>query len=83
MTGWTVVVSIPMTVSLPLLGTSVRRADGATHQQDGGSVTFTPTDRHPAGVTRRASVMFTFDVDGVGKPAACAVDGRPCSGDRE
>ena len=77
--GWTVVMAIPMAVSLPILGSNVRTLTGATHKQDGETVTFTPTGEtrlvHPG-----SSVTFTFEVDGVAKPTACAVDGRPCSG---
>jgi hypothetical protein len=77
--GWIVVMSIPMAVSLPILGSTVRTISGASHKQDANTVTFTPT-----GDTRRvppgASVSFTFEVDGVAKPVACTVDGRACSG---
>jgi uncharacterized protein YndB with AHSA1/START domain len=77
--GWTVVMSIPMAVSLPILGSTVRTISGASHKQDADTVTFTPT-----GDTRRVppgkSVSFTFEVDGVTKPTACTVDGRACSG---
>jgi hypothetical protein len=77
--GWTVVVQIPMAVSLPILGSTVRIVGGATHRQDRGAVTFSPT-----GDTRLVppgeSVSFTFEVDGVAKPTACTLDGRPCSG---
>jgi len=77
--GWAVVMSIPMAVSLPILGSNVRTVSGASHKQNGETVTFTPT-----GETRQvppgSSVTFTFEVDGVAKPTACAVDGRPCTG---
>jgi hypothetical protein len=77
--GWTVVVQIPMAVSLPILGSSVRALSGATHAQDRGTVTFIPTEDTRL-VRPGESVSFTFEVDGVAKPTACTVDGRPCSG---
>jgi uncharacterized protein YndB with AHSA1/START domain len=77
--GWTVVMTIPMAVSLPILGSNVRALSGAAHRQDGDTVTFTP-----ASETRQvgpgASVSFTFEVDGLAKPTACTIDGRACSG---
>jgi endoglucanase len=73
------VVSIPMTVSLPLLGTVVRSADGVDVNQEGDSVTFTPKDAIRV-VAPGGSVGFTFEIDGVTKPSACTVNGQPCSG---
>jgi uncharacterized protein YndB with AHSA1/START domain len=77
--GWTVVMTIPMAVSLPILGSNVRTLTGAVHRQDGDIVTFTPTNDTRL-VGPGASVSFTFEVDGLAKPTACTVDGRRCSG---
>jgi endoglucanase len=70
---WTVI------VTLPLLDVGVHDVAGAVPTENGNQVTFTPVDETrtvPAGST----VRLTFQVDGLGKPTACAVDGRPCSG---
>jgi uncharacterized protein YndB with AHSA1/START domain len=72
-TGWTVV------ISLPVLNLTIRDTPGAEHKQTGRSVTFTPT-ADTRQVSSGASVLFAFEVSGVGRPVACAVDGRPCSG---
>jgi uncharacterized protein YndB with AHSA1/START domain len=77
--GWTVVMTIPMAVSLPILGSNVRVLGGASHRQDGETVTFTPASETRL-VGPGASVSFTFEVDGLAKPTACTVDGRACSG---
>jgi uncharacterized protein YndB with AHSA1/START domain len=66
-------------VTLPLLDVGVHDVAGAVATQNGNEMTFTPVDATrtvPAGST----VRLTFQVDGLGKPTACAVDGRPCSG---
>jgi uncharacterized protein YndB with AHSA1/START domain len=78
-TGWTVVVTLKSTVSLPLIGTVVRDPKGAALKQDGETATFTPV-ADTRDVAPSASVTFTFEVDGVGKPATCAVDGQRCNG---
>jgi endoglucanase len=72
-TGWTVV------ISLPVLNLTVRDPAGAEYHQTGQSVTFTPSADTRV-VRPGAGVLFSFEVDGVGKPTACAIDGRPCSG---
>jgi hypothetical protein len=78
--GWTVVLTLRETVSLPLIGTVVRDPVGATLKQEGDKVTFAPVDATRS-VPPSASVTFTFEVDGVGKPATCTVvDGPRCSG---
>jgi hypothetical protein len=67
-------------VSLPLIGTVVRDPAGATLTQDGDKVTFAPVEA-TLDVAPSASVSFTFEVDGVGKPATCTVvGGQRCTG---
>jgi uncharacterized protein YndB with AHSA1/START domain len=71
--GWTVV------ITLPVLNLTVRGTAGAEYRQEGRTVTFTPiADTKLVGPG--ASVLFTFEVDGVGSPTGCTVDGRPCAG---
>ncbi|GIJ52967.1 SRPBCC domain-containing protein [Virgisporangium aurantiacum] len=78
--GWTVLMTLRETVSLPLIGSVVRDPIGATLKQEGDKVTFAPVEATRA-VAPSASVSFTFEVDGVGKPATCTVvDGQRCSG---
>lgn len=78
--GWTVVMTLRETVALPLIGSVVRDPIGATLKQDGDQVTFAPVEATRS-VGPSASVSFTFEVDGVGKPATCTVvDGQRCSG---
>jgi uncharacterized protein YndB with AHSA1/START domain len=77
--GWTVVVTLRETVTLPLIGTVVRSPVGAEARQEGSTVTFTPVAA-TKDVNAGAAVTFTFEVDGVGKPATCTVDGERCAG---
>jgi uncharacterized protein YndB with AHSA1/START domain len=78
--GWTVVITMRATVSLPLIGTVVRSPAGAVSRQDGDQVTFTPVEATKT-VAPSGSVSFTFEVDGVGKPASCTVaGGQRCAG---
>lgn len=78
--GWSVVVELKAAVELPLIGTVVRDAKGATLKQEGDKVTFAPVaETKEVGPSR--SVTFTFEVDGVAKPASCAVgEGQRCAG---
>lgn len=71
--GWTVV------IMLPLLSLTISEATGAEYRQDGGTVAFTPTaDTQRVGPGER--VLFTFEVNGVGSPTGCSVEGAPCDG---
>ncbi len=70
---WTV------TVTLPVLDLRIRNVDGAVYATTGQDVTFTPVDSTRT-VTPGAPVQLTFQVDGVGKPVSCAIDGRLCVG---
>jgi uncharacterized protein YndB with AHSA1/START domain len=77
--GWTVVMTLKAAVDLPLIGSVVREPKGTALKQDGETVTFTPVDSTRV-VAPSASVSFTFEVDGVARPAACTVDGQRCNG---
>jgi hypothetical protein len=70
--GWQVIISLPD-------GTTASNSVGASVNQSGARVTFTPVDDTrtvPAG----GQVVFTFEVGGLlaGQPTGCAIDGRPC-----
>jgi len=71
--NWTV------TVTLPVLDLRIRNVDGAVWATTGQDVTFTPVDSTRT-VTPGAPVHLTFQVDGVGKPVSCAIDGTACVG---
>jgi uncharacterized protein YndB with AHSA1/START domain len=70
---WTV------TVTLPLLDLRVRNVQGAVTTSNGKEITFTPVDATRT-VDPGAQVQLKFQVDGVGKPTACVIDGQPCGG---
>jgi uncharacterized protein YndB with AHSA1/START domain len=68
-----------VTVTLPLLDLRVRAVEGAVTSVNGKKVTFTPVDATRA-VVPGGQVRVAFAVDGIGPPAACMIDDRPCSG---
>jgi uncharacterized protein YndB with AHSA1/START domain len=71
--GWTAI------LTLPPRGLIVHDPRGADYQQTGKEVRFTP----PPGarvVAPGTSIEFSFEVQGVGAPVGCVVNGRPCSG---
>jgi hypothetical protein len=68
-----------VTVKLPVLDLRIRNVDGAVYATTGQDVTFTPVDTTRT-VTPGAPVHLTFQVDGIGKPVACAIDGQKCVG---
>jgi uncharacterized protein YndB with AHSA1/START domain len=70
---WTV------TVTLPVLDLRIRNVEGAVWATTGQDVTFTPVDSTRT-VTPGAPVHLTFQVDGVGKPVSCVIDGTACLG---
>jgi uncharacterized protein YndB with AHSA1/START domain len=70
--GWTV------RLTLPLLGLKVNAADGAVYQQTGRVVRFTPQETTRV-VGSGKPVQFTFEVEGVGQPTGCDIDGQPCA----
>jgi hypothetical protein len=66
-------------ITLPPLDLRVRDVEGATATTDRNEVTFTPvaaTRELGAG----ASDKVMFQVDGLGRPTACSIDGQPCDG---
>jgi endoglucanase len=71
--GWTVV------MTLAPLSLAVSDAGGVQHTQDGQTVIFTPTTDIRL-IAPGGSIVFTFEVDGVGSPSGCTVDGKACSG---
>jgi hypothetical protein len=71
--GWTA------TVTLPPLGLIVHDVGGAEYRQAGKDVTFTPLAGTRV-VQPGTSIEITFEVQGVGEPVACRVNGQPCSG---
>ena len=70
--GWTVTLSLPA-------GQRVDSVAGASAEQSGQLVTFTPLEGQ-AEVAPGGSVSFTFEVPGLlaGEPTGCAINGRPC-----
>jgi cellulose binding protein with CBM2 domain len=70
--GWTVVMTL---APLSLAG----EAAGVQRTQHGQIVTFTPTTDTRL-ITPGGNVVFTFEVDGVGSPSGCTIDGKACSG---
>jgi uncharacterized protein YndB with AHSA1/START domain len=66
-------------ITLPPLDLRVRDVEGATATTVHNEVTLTPV-----AATRElgvgASVKVRFQVDGLGQPTACSIDGQPCEG---
>jgi uncharacterized protein YndB with AHSA1/START domain len=71
-----------VTVTLPVLDLRIRNVDGAVAAATGQEVTFTPVDATRT-VEPGAPVQLTFQVDGLGRPVSCAIDGKACVGLRE
>ncbi len=68
-----------VTLTLPVLDLRVRNVDGAVATATGQDVTFTPIDSTRT-VQPGAPVQLTFQVDGLGRPVSCAIDGKACVG---
>ena len=68
-----------VTVTLPVLDLRIRNVDGAVYAATGQDVTFTPIDSTRT-VSPGAPVRVTFQVDGVGQPVSCVIDGTACVG---
>jgi uncharacterized protein YndB with AHSA1/START domain len=68
-----------VTVTLPVLDLRIRNVDGAVYATTGQDVTFTPVDSTRT-VSPGAPVQLKFQVDGLGKPVSCMIDGTACVG---
>jgi uncharacterized protein YndB with AHSA1/START domain len=66
-------------LSLQLLDLRVRDVEGATAKPGRNEVIFTPVEATRS-VSAGGSVKVSFRVDGLGRPTACSIDGRPCHG---
>ena len=67
------------TPTLPAPHRRIRNDDGAVYAAPGQDVTFTPIDSTRT-VSPGAPVRVTFQVDGVGQPVSCVIDGTACVG---
>jgi uncharacterized protein YndB with AHSA1/START domain len=68
-----------VTVTLPVLDLRIRNVDGAVYATTGQDVTFTPVDSTRT-VSPGTPVQLRFQVDGLGKPVSCMIDGTACVG---
>lgn len=67
--SWTVVITLPR-------GATITDQWGdADYEQDGRTVTFTPTD---GDLTPGGDVTFDFQVEGANQPSSCSVNGDAC-----